>query len=370
MDIEVISFGSKKITAITVVREVAGLTLEEASNFVDSIEEGSKILRDVSPESVEELRAGGAIIKELNADYDEFADEIYGKSGDKDVLDNVSVTDNAVGEKAESVVILERGQSRYANGMYIPIVETNMIGNIDREETMKMLIEVAKIAKESEEYDSEAARLVKEKKEKREKMNEIRNAVSGIAKFFIWTVTIVAFLVGLVAGPLCIVTGIGALIFMNLTVKKADLKKHEAENNANADAYYTENILPIESRLDEIYKARDELVNSGRKSWAIDVVGKDMFYSACIEDIYYLIKNRRADTLKEALNKYDDTQHKARIEEMQAAIQNASEISARESVKQTEYSKEIAKNSHQAATAAKATAYNTRQIDKNTRNFR
>jgi len=75
---------------------------------------------------------------------------------------------------------------------------------------------------------------------------------------------------------------------------------------------------------------------------------------------------QKADNLKEALNLYDDTMHKARMEEMQAAIQNASEIAAVEAAKQTALTKDIAKNTHQAATAAKATAYHTRQIDKNT----
>ena len=110
--------------------------------------------------------------------------------------------------------------------------------------------------------------------------------------------------------------------------------------------------------------------NNGQKSWAINVVGKDMYYSACIKDLYELVKSRRADNLKEALNKYDDSMHKSRMEEMQAAIQNASEISARESVKQTAIAKQVEKNTHQAATASKATAYHTRQIDKNTRRFR
>ena len=50
---------------------------------------------------------------------------------------------------------------------------------------------------------------------------------------------------------------------------------------------------------------------------------------------------------------------------MQAAIQNAAEIQAVEIAKQTAYSKEIAKNTHKTATAAQASAYHTRQIDKN-----
>jgi len=53
------------------------------------------------------------------------------------------------------------------------------------------------------------------------------------------------------------------------------------------------------------------------------------------------------------------------MEGMQAAIQNAAEIQAVEIAKQTAYSKEIAKNTHKTATAAQASAYHTRQIDKN-----
>ena len=44
------------------------------------------------------------------------------------------------------------------------------------------------------------------------------------------------------------------------------------------------------------------------------------------------------------------------MEEMQSAIQNASEVSAIESSKQTAYMKEIEKNTHQTARAAKISA--------------
>ena len=157
---------------------------------------------------------------------------------------------------------------------------------------------------------------------------------------------------------------------MNCTVKQADLKKHEAENNANAEQYILEKVVPIQEILENVYSQRDELNSCGKLDWAFDVVGKDMFYSACIQDLYNIIKNRRADSLKEAMNKYDDVQHKARMEEMQASIKKASEVTALESIKQTVYTEEIAKSAHQAAVAAKKTAYNTKQIDKNTRKLR
>ena len=55
---------------------------------------------------------------------------------------------------------------------------------------------------------------------------------------------------------------------------------------------------------------------------------------------------------------------------MQAAIQNASEIQATEAAKQTAYQKDMANSARKTATAARISAYNTRQIDKNTRKFR
>ena len=70
------------------------------------------------------------------------------------------------------------------------------------------------------------------------------------------------------------------------------------------------------------------------------------------------------------MNKYDDQQHKVHMEEMQRAIQNASEVAAAESVKQTAYSADIAKSAHQTAVASKATAFHTRQTARNTRRFR
>lgn len=161
-----------------------------------------------------------------------------------------------------------------------------------------------------------------------------------------------------------------AYFIVRAIVTPADLREHEEENNANADDYIRQNVEPLQIRLEEVYTLRNNLNDSGKITWAIDVVGRDMFYSACISDLYNLIKSRRADSLKEALNKYDDEQHKAHMEEMQRAIQNASEVTAAESVKQTAYSKDIAKSAHQTATASKAAAYHTRQTARNTRRFR
>lgn len=371
MDIQFLSIGPNKEQIINIVRKATGLGLLETKDFVDSVNYGVQTLRNVSDVTFDELKSSGATVKKMYTAEDEFARAINGETKE-DESEAASASNSEIAINSNSIETLNDSaqNSSQSNSRFVPIVPPNMISSLDRESTMKVLIEAGKIAKESEDCEAELRQLVKQKEVELYKVKELRKAVSKIAKLTIWVVTLAAFSLGLLGGFLCIVTGLGALIIMNLTVKKYDLKKHEAENNANADAYYAKNVIPIEERLQEVYSIREELEKSGKKPWAIDVVGNDMFCSSCIRDLYDLLKNRRADNLKEALNKYDDAQHKARMEEMQAAIQNASEVAAKEAVKQTEYSSEIANNTRKTAIAAKKTAYRTKQIDKNTRRFR
>lgn len=366
MNIEIISFGENKVKAIKIVREATGWGLKEAKDFVDGNGNEKRIMKYISGETAAQLREVGVKFRETDGIEDEFSKVIEEQNSAKS-LNKENENEEA---KENSEIKKEEPQKEANNSAFIPIVDSKMISKLDRENTMKVLVEVGKIAKQSEDYSAEISDLVKKKNEENSKAEGLRKQVSKNAKMIIWGVTIGAFVIGLVGGPLCIVTGLGALIIMNLTVKKSDLKKHEEENNRNAEKYIAGHVVPIQERLDEVYALEDELRQCGKLDWAIDIVGKDLFYSECIKDLYSLLKNRRADNLKEALNKYDDSEYKARMEEMQASIQNASEITAREAVKQTEYSKEVAKNTHQAATAAKQSAYNTRQIDKNTRRFR
>lgn len=413
--IKVMSIGFNKVKVIKVVRELSGLGLKEAKDFVDGVEATGPAYLDLLPGvstsyASAQLSAEGATTASSFGDDDAFENAVNGNNepvyyeDDKWVCDvcgyihqganppeacPICKADSGKFSRkeipTESIVspslmndnnqdntapAVTASTSVSANGNWNPIVPSNQISQLDREGTMQVLVEVGKIAKEEENNDQQLRTLLQQKNNLVREAENIRKTVSKQAKMIIWGVTIGAFLVGLFGGPLCIVTGIAAFVIMNKTVKKADLQKHAAENDANAEAFLQANLTPLQSKIDDLYIKQKEFTKTGKKKWALDVVGKDMYYSACIQDLYNLLQNRRADNLKEALNKYDDTMHKARMEEMQAAIQNASEVSAAEAAKQTALSQQIEKNTHQAATAAKATAYHTRQIDKNTRKFR
>ena len=103
---------------------------------------------------------------------------------------------------------------------------------------------------------------------------------------------------------------------------------------------------------------------SGKIDWAVDIVGEDIFYCRGVGDLINLISTRRADNLKEALNLYDSSKHRERMEEMQAGVLANSDTMAMESAKQTALHHQIEQNTREAATAAKWAAINTHRTYK------
>lgn len=329
------SCGNQKVQVINLVSKATGLGLKEAKDAVDAVEMGTPFSMDV-PDGTENDLVG------------QFA---------------------AIGADASIEACISENKKRFseapqksagANG-------ENNLSFENREETLNVLYEIGKIAENVEALNAEAAALKADINLKNQQAEELRHVVSKKAKAIKWGVILCSLLTWKL---IPVVITIIVWIVMNQTVIKKDIKEHEAENNANAQRYIATYVTPLRERLNQVENEITELNKSGKIEWAKDIVGEKFFYSACIGDLYDLVKGRRADNLKEALNLYADVQYKARMEATQAAIQNASEISAAEAVKQTAYSKIIAKNTHQAATAAKANAYHTRQIAEGNRRFK
>ena len=346
------SVGENKVKIIKIVREATGMGLKEAKEIVDSVAEGSEytitdIPKEMAQGIIDNLISEGAFAvgESIGIDW-----------GNTESEGNM---DEAVADVKEKMT-------------YQPKVLAEEVSDLDRQATMDVLIEVGKIAKEAEGYNSEIVEISRKINSEQIEAEKLRKQLSGKALGIIGGATAIMAIIGLAGGNILMAVILGGMAyFISRTfVIPSDLSKHEEENNAKADAYISQNVEPLRKRLDEVYALANNLNEGGKVTWAMDVVGKDMFYSACIDDLYNLIKSRRADSLKEALNKYDDQQHKVHMEEMQRAIQNASEVAAAESVKQTAYSADIAKSAHQTAVASKATAFHTRQTARNTSLFR
>lgn len=253
------------------------------------------------------------------------------------------------------------------------------IHNMNREETLSLLEKVLQIIKNKE-------HLINEEKNILAQINKNIETAESIQKKYPSSICTTSFLIGLLVGIFagaCSNFFIGLIAFFVVFFilftqkKKKHFEKYGLQQEKAARRYLEESNTPLYEKKEQINLELEELKASGKIDWAEDIIGEELFTSNAVSAIYNLIKNRRADSLKEALNLYDESLHRTRMEEMQADIQYAVEVTAAEAIKQTEYTQEIAKNTHEAATAAKATAVHTRQasintrnIDKNTRRFR
>ena len=146
-----------------------------------------------------------------------------------------------------------------------------------------------------------------------------------------------------------------------MLVEMPDNKKHEVENNNRADEYIKKKVEPLKSALDEYLYKLDVIYNGGQRKWVVDVVGEEMFSSIVIDKLYKIVQGRRADTIKEALIRYDDEEHKARMEAMQKSIKEAAEVASNEAIRQTQQMEQIARNSAITAKNSEITAKNAKK---------
>ena len=358
--------GPNKVRVIDTYRTVAGLGLKQAKEAVDSVEAGHEIV--ISLEGAEQALVDEVIRQFIAVGAYAYEDKykVNGSSFARAMEQSAGDTKCDTGNDKKSDYNVNNENELLSK-------KTVNFGTLDRDTTMQKLIEAGRVAKELEELSVSKGNIILQINRQKQEVEKIREYVPINQN--LWTgpvimMVLVSMFSMLLLAPVGIIVG---LIWHHGSAKKYKEKyliEHREENNFNAEKYNNENVVPLENRLTDTENRIADLYASGKVDEAVDFVGEDLFVYGCIEDLYNIIKSRKADNLKEALNIYDDALHKARMEEMQAAIQNASEIAAVEAVKQTTYSKEIAKSSHQAATAAKATAYHTRQIDKSTRQFR
>lgn len=362
--------GPNKVKVISAFRSATGKGLKESKDAVDAVESGEEVIIPME-------NADQALIDDVIKSFTDIGALAY-ENKNKKRGNAFAQAVNALEperESAEEAFDEPRKSTEHDTEQNAAVTRTANVGTLGREETLQRLAEIGKTAKQLEELSVSKGKIISQISQQKKEAEKIRAYVPP--KKGLWTGPLLLMAVSLVGSlflfVLVIFGVIAGLIWHSASAKKYRkeyLEEHAAENNQNAEAYIAENVVPLEKQLENTERELAELYDSGRVAEAIDFVGEDLFSYGCIEDLYNLIKSRRADSLKEALNLYDDAQHKARMEEMQMAIQNASEVTAAESAKQTAYSQQIAKTSQQAATAARATAYHTRKIDKNTRRFR
>lgn len=252
------------------------------------------------------------------------------------------------------------------------LISPDFVGSLGRNELLAVLEDIKKLTKRIDKCYSTIISSNNDIERVKKKADEIRNEVSTwvYTSSFILTIGLSIFLLIYLSWFGILFGIISGVMICKKLLKPMDKLKNQSKRDQAANAYLMENTAPLREKIEIAQNEITKIRCSNEGVWAIEIIGEDLFSLESVNQLIEIVKSRRADTLKEALNKYDNTVHTNRMEEMQAAIQNASELAAVESVKQTELAAQTARSAHQAATAAKITAYNTRQIDKNTRNFR
>ncbi len=194
-------------------------------------------------------------------------------------------------------------------------------------------------------YENDHELILKEKKE----IEERTGALVYITGIFIGIIglavmSILGAIIGLVVGII-----IGVIIDGILFGKKRKVK---------ADTYFNSKNEVLQQQKITIANQADELCNSQRYTQAHQLIPPDYCDSESIDYIIKLIENRRAETLKEAFNMYEDYLHKKRLEDMQYNQMVATQESALAQ-------KEMAKNSKEVAKAVQNQAYQLEELSRN-----
>ena len=190
---------------------------------------------------------------------------------------------------------------------------------------------------------------------------------------FVFIIALIGLIVGFISGNsflgrvlLGAIIGIGVLWLVDKIVKAFTVDKRTKAKNDYIDAHLPQ----LNQRIADIQSQMVDLVNSEDGLWAIDVVGDEFFCTPFVKELMSYLSSRRADNLKEAIQQYDLHTHNFNMESMQADIKDASERTAIEAAKQTEYAKQTEKNTKATANAAKANAVINYATYKNVKKIR
>lgn len=244
----------------------------------------------------------------------------------------------------------------------INMIDPDTVNSIERSKVMDVLEDVRKITVIKE---NAIANLL----QKDDELDEIRDeALSRLHECpgWVWALKFVIMVVACV--PVFLWPSVGTVILAAVVIF-LDFKflgnliitfAYANQNMLSAEAYLCD-ALPQNAKEQEIGRRRLLAINSSKEClWGKEIVGEEMLHTEAVDMLIGYIKARRADNIKEALNKYDTDCHEQRMEYMQQEIDNAAQIQALEAQKQTQYAKAT-------AIASSITAYNSWRTRKTTK---
>ena len=181
---------------------------------------------------------------------------------------------------------------------------------------------------------------VKKAKEKvakgREKAAEIERYFTKTQKMICFAAGVIMFVMGLMdehinfLGAICLgflLTTFSVALFINLLNQAFTPKS----NKALADQYRKKYVIPAQEEQKELEAELAIYLQSEEISWAKNALHEKYLDLNVINQLLEYLNSGRADSLKEALNLYEEVAHRERMETMQASILTAAQQTATES---------------------------------------
>ena len=314
--------GSEKIKAIRIYREMTGVGLKEAKEIIDT--------------------TPGAIFENLTLDK---ANDI----ADRFLAENCQVSVHISSKKAFSDTL----------SSIIPITDAEVdISCVTDNNLIAALRQTKKLLLSAEQLQNELETAEKAVKKVKSEFEDMKNRFG----FITFIGAVIGFIVGII-----ILSYIGSIIgfivgaFIGSII---NTKKNDAKYEAQAQKYYDENYPKVETKKNEIIEIAKTFFTSQAFCEAQELIPSDYFDTGSIDYLIKLVENRRADTLKEAINLYEDYLHKNCIEEIQrqqlVAAQesaNAQKEASKALKQQAVFAGQIAKNTKSTARATKLNTF-------------
>lgn len=325
--------------AIKIYREAAKVSLEEASDVMDGVGNGIPAILEVEDSEVYDIirRFELAGVETMIADGDQMVEA-------GTIQPNTGTTDRVVTEKFE------------------PIIPASEVAKLEDRDMLKaVLVQVSKIINAINDYSTQIEKIKGSIEKEKIKMEDVRKnpPFTDEERKIFTRVIIGAAAIGFFAGGIIGAVVLGFFVafvsYMILTMYYIE-RKDPRRGSDEAYKYWIKNIKPLEEQLTDVNASLNKLAESGQVAWAVDVVGEELFDSEAVNILYRIIDGRRADTMKEALNKYDEEIYRQNMRDMQLAAQQAAEAAVAEAIKQTNTLKNIEQNNAQTAKVTRASS--------------
>ncbi len=148
---------------------------------------------------------------------------------------------------------------------------------------------------------------------------------------------------------------IGSIGLTFISVFYDPIRQSEAEQAA--EVYRNENIPPLKRKKNAMTRELEAFMQTDNVSWALNALGEEYLNHTAIGLFIKYLQGGRADNLKEAINLFEEEQHRRRLETLQKETLETTQATL-------EVTAEVAKQAERTAKASEESSETLRKIQR------